>query len=139
MDPCYVFFVPLLPLPSAPKIRSVIMSRGIPRTFAVQPISRFTGSSPGYTRPTEVTSYSYDEHRRLHHDDRALAYYHAARAGEADLNQGYPDRYTKRDDGVDERLDGLCEAIQRARRRERAGSRSKGGLSADVVGWGHRG
>ncbi|RKP14123.1 RAI1 like PD-XK nuclease-domain-containing protein [Piptocephalis cylindrospora] len=109
------------------------MSRALPRTFMVQPLSRFSGPLPGYTRPAEVASYSHDKHRQLHHDDRALAYYHAARVGETDLNTGYPDRYIKRDDGVDERLDGLCEAIQQAKQRKLQEHGTDERLLADVV------
>lgn len=63
----------------------------------------------GIQRPSQIASFSYDEHRRQHHDDRSQRFYHAP-PHRADLNRGF-EALVERDASVDEHLDGLLAAL----------------------------
>lgn len=80
---------------------------------------------PAYRRPVLVTTYSHLPDRTLVPGDASMAYFRpgGAKVG-ADLAYGF-DRRTERDEGLEEHLDGLCDALQRA-----GGERTRG-----VVSW----
>lgn len=63
----------------------------------------------GIQRPTQIASFSYDEQRALHHDDRSQRFYHAP-PQHADLNRGF-ERLVERDDEVNEHLDSLLATL----------------------------
>lgn len=80
-----------------------------PSCFPIHPLHPFTGPCPSLHRPTELTTFSYDIHRRLHHDTSSRRWYWPARLG-AHLSQGF-NKFVKHDDSVDEHLDGLLAAL----------------------------
>jgi hypothetical protein len=43
--------------------------------FSIHPFNRFNKKSVEYKQPVEITSFSYDENRQLHMDDRELVSY----------------------------------------------------------------
>lgn len=47
-----------------------------------------TRPPPAFAQPQRITSFSYDEQRGLHFDDRARKYFHHPPMG-ADLNRGF--------------------------------------------------
>ncbi|ORY86848.1 RAI1 like PD-XK nuclease-domain-containing protein [Protomyces lactucae-debilis] len=69
--------------------------------FAVPSLSR---------QPVELTSFSYDHERRLHHDDRSLAYYQPASNLPASLSTGF-EQLVSRDESIDEHIDGLLSGL----------------------------
>lgn len=78
-------------------------------TFPVGQPDRHAGPSLS-RQPVEVCHFSYDDKRRIHHDDRSLAYFWPA-PERADLAAGFNNRYVRRDESIDEHLDGLLAAI----------------------------
>ncbi|CAJ0752533.1 12618_t:CDS:1, partial [Entrophospora sp. SA101] len=40
--------------------------------FPISPLTRFSGQCVTYKLPIEITCFSYDGERKLHHDDREL-------------------------------------------------------------------
>lgn len=63
----------------------------------------------GIQKPTQITTFSYDERRTLHHDDRSRRYYHPPPRN-ADLNYGF-ERLVERDESIDEHLDSLLNSL----------------------------
>jgi RAT1-interacting protein len=63
----------------------------------------------GIQKPVQVTSFSYDEKRRLFHDDRSKKYYHLPPKN-ANLNRGYETKI-ERDESINEHLDSLLDAL----------------------------
>lgn len=53
-----------------------------------------TRPPPAFAQPQRITSFSYDEQRGLHFDDRARKYFHLPPQG-ADLNRGYEELITR--------------------------------------------
>ncbi|KAK9318041.1 RAI1 like PD-XK nuclease-domain-containing protein [Lipomyces starkeyi] len=75
------------------------------------PISSARIRGPAMRQPREVTSFSYDNNRSLHFDDSSLSYFYLLQddvtaSGGIDLSAGY-NVFKKRDDTIDEHLDGL--------------------------------
>lgn len=60
--------------------------------------------APSFQKPLEIASFSYDEQRRLFHDDRSLTEYHEPfpkdRNGVIDLNRGIEDWVTRDEEVV---------------------------------------
>ncbi|PWN37081.1 RAI1-domain-containing protein, partial [Meira miltonrushii] len=77
--------------------------------------------------PVQITSFSYDEKRKLFHDDRSRKYYHPPPPN-ADLNRGYETRI-ERDDNVNEHLNSLLEALMQG---EEVEGHQK---QADLITW----
>ncbi|KAF8463121.1 RAI1 like PD-XK nuclease-domain-containing protein [Kalaharituber pfeilii] len=95
--------------------------------FQIFPLSSFGGTSAAIKRPQEITSFSFDEHHRIRHDDSSLRWYWPPAMG-SDLSKGF-DTFVKHDDSIDEHLDGLLAAIQK--HEERTGER----VVADFITW----
>ncbi|BFZ57341.1 decapping endonuclease targeting mRNA [Savitreella phatthalungensis] len=99
-------------------------------SFPVQPLDRYTKASL-FRKPVELCSFSYDDQRLLHHDDRSLSFFWPADK-DADLSVGYTDRYIRRDESVVEHLDGLLAAIVRYEEEHPEDRRTR---DVDVVCW----
>ena len=63
----------------------------------------------GIQKPVQITSFSYDENRKLYQDDRSRKYYHPPPQN-ANLNRGYETRI-ERDENDNEHLNSLLEAL----------------------------
>ncbi|KAK9244269.1 RAI1 like PD-XK nuclease-domain-containing protein [Lipomyces tetrasporus] len=97
------------------------------------PISSARIRGPAMRQPREVTSFSYDESRNLHFDDSSLSYFYLLQddvtaSGGIDLSAGYS-VFNKRDDTVDEHLDGLLLALVDLEKR--TGKKTTG----DIITW----
>lgn len=82
--------------------------------IGLHPVSHYAQSSSGsapFQQPVAIASFSYDESRTLHHDDRSRRYYHAP-PPRADLNRGFEKRI-ERDESVNEHLDSLLLSLMR--------------------------
>jgi RAT1-interacting protein len=107
-------------------------------SIAVEPISQFQGASAVIRQPIEITCFSYDKQRNLHHDRSSMVpldhpkdadsekYYYPAKLNE-ELEKGF-EKFNKFDDH-DEHLDSLLASIQRYE--ESQGKETK----VDVVTW----
>ncbi|SNX85379.1 related to Protein RAI1 [Melanopsichium pennsylvanicum] len=114
--------------------------------------SPFT-TSPPFQQPAPICSFSFDEHRKQHQDDRSKRFYtrpppynnphpHLTRAQPvfgADLNYGL-ERFTQRDDSLPEHLDALVAALQHRTENATGSEAEKDELDrerrrADVVTW----
>ena len=120
-------------------------------TFTIQPVGRFQGTSSSIRRPREFTCFSYDdEHNLLPGSTESLRYYYPpvfAVPGQqshdrplVNLSTGF-ESFNKRDDGVDEHLDGLLISLQAHEEallvhvREGEGKVEDVRVKADVVTW----
>lgn len=93
----------------------------------IEPISRFAKQSLS-RQPVEITSFSYDANRQLHHDNRSLSYYWPAEIG-VNLSDGL-NRVISRDEGVNEHIDAILEALM-AYERDHGCQKTK----VDIVTW----
>lgn len=81
-------------------------------------------------QPEQITTFSYDGSRTLHHDDRSKMHYHVPPPG-ADLDRGWKEGdYVSKDDSRNEHLDSLVYALMRL---GEEGDRTR--RRADVVTW----
>ncbi|KAJ3091022.1 decapping endonuclease targeting mRNA [Quaeritorhiza haematococci] len=91
--------------------------------FPVESLTRFQKRCASYQQPTEVGYFSYDEHRKLHlFSDKELKYYYQPEPN-ANLNEGYPQLFTKRDDSIPEHLDSLLECLTAVNQRAEQGGK----------------
>lgn len=95
--------------------------------FAIQPVSRFAGSSAAIRRPKEIAYFSYDDDHVFHLDERSLRYYYPPNLG-VDLSKGF-DTFQQLDDTADDHLDGLLKTIIDLE--QRTGTK----CTAEVVTW----
>ncbi|KAF2720582.1 putative Dhp1-interacting protein Din1 [Polychaeton citri CBS 116435] len=91
-------------------------------SFPIQPISRFHGVKTSIKRPFEIAHYSVDRNRQVHvYSDEQLRFYYPPFFPELskdvqtphqrpDLSTGF-DKFIKRDESVDEHLDGLLDTL----------------------------
>lgn len=77
--------------------------------FPIEPIKRFAKQS-GTRQPVELTSFSFDANRQLHHDDSSLTYYWPISTPGASLSGGF-DRLISRDESVNEHIDALLSSL----------------------------
>ncbi|EPQ27374.1 uncharacterized protein PFL1_04913 [Pseudozyma flocculosa PF-1] len=96
----------------------------LPHPLSTSSRSPFT-AFPAFQQPQRICTFSYDQDRNLHHDDRCKRYYRgpplpAASNGSrhpasgprgADLNYGF-ERFKQRDESVNEHLDGLLDSLR---------------------------
>lgn len=67
--------------------------------FRVQSPAEYTKQAAvGIQQPLQIMSFSYDDLRKLHHDDRSQRFYHDPPA-KADLNRGF-ENFVERDEKV---------------------------------------
>ncbi|KAK9240766.1 RAI1 like PD-XK nuclease-domain-containing protein [Lipomyces kononenkoae] len=97
------------------------------------PISSARIRGPAMRQPREITSFSYDDNRRLHFDDSSLSYFYLLQddvtaSGGIDLSAGY-NVFQKRDDTIDEHLDGLLLTLVHLERT--TGKKTTG----DIITW----
>lgn len=64
-----------------------------------------------FQQPVQITSFSYDESRNLHHDDRSRKFYHPP-PPRADLNRGF-EELIERNESINEHLDSLLISLLR--------------------------
>ncbi|CAO1636319.1 unnamed protein product [Sympodiomycopsis kandeliae] len=64
---------------------------------------------PAFAQPQRIASFSYDQDRKLHFDDRSRKYFHKPPLG-LDLNRGY-EHLVSRDESKNEHLDSLLFAL----------------------------
>ena len=76
--------------------------------FPIEPLARFAKASLS-RQPVELTSFSFDDKRQLHHDDRSLAYYWPV-IGIGDLSAGF-DSVISRDESINEHIDAILSAL----------------------------
>ncbi|KAJ1884747.1 decapping endonuclease targeting mRNA [Kickxella alabastrina] len=80
--------------------------------FSVHPLSKYRLAFPTFAEPKELTSFSYDDQRTQHMDNRSLKYYHPpSLSPPPSLFQG-KHRQIKRDSTVNEHIHGLLNALQ---------------------------
>ncbi|PWW80342.1 RAI1-domain-containing protein [Tuber magnatum] len=96
-------------------------------TFSITPLTQFSNTNSQIRRPQQITHFSYDDHRRLHHDQSSLKSYYAPPLG-SDLSSGF-ESFRKHDSSIDEHLDGLLLAIVELERR--SGKK----VAADIITW----
>jgi RAT1-interacting protein len=84
-----------------------------------------------YQQPTQIASFSFDEERRLHHDDRSRRFYHPPPRN-VNLNHRFEQRID-RDDSVDEHLDGLLASLINLGSKDVDQDRHR--AQADVITW----
>jgi RAT1-interacting protein len=75
--------------------------------FQIEPLERF--ESAAIRRPREIAHFSYDEDHKFRLDGSSLRYYYPPLLP-ADLSKGF-DTFKELDDGNDDHLDGLLEAL----------------------------
>ncbi|KAK5107091.1 hypothetical protein LTR62_001875 [Meristemomyces frigidus] len=108
-------------------------------TFDFSRLDQFAGSSTSIRRPREFAYFSYDEDHILNPlSTESLAYYYpsfvdapGAQVDRPDLSTGF-DTFRKRDDSVDEHLDGLLETLQAHEERMLAKVEAGDGVLSDV-------
>lgn len=95
--------------------------------------ARWTAQRPPQLlqQPEQITSFSYDERRQLHHDDRSRTHFHYPPPG-VDLNRGF-DSYVRRDETKDEHLDSLLWSLMDLADRYPEADRAR--QRADVITW----
>ena len=88
-------------------------------TFNFSRLDQFAGSSTSIKRPREFASFSYDDDHVLKPlSTESLSYYYPPTFGAPGTSHARPDLSTgfetfrKRDDSVDEHLDGLLDTLQ---------------------------
>jgi RAT1-interacting protein len=81
--------------------------------LSLQPAAQYTKNQvkAPFQLPVQIASFSYDESRGLHHDDRSRKYYHPP-PPRADLNRGF-EALVSRDESVKEHLDSLLISLMR--------------------------
>ncbi|PWN22559.1 RAI1-domain-containing protein, partial [Microstroma glucosiphilum] len=84
-------------------------------------------------RPEQITSFSYDEERRLFHDDRSLKYFHAPPM-KVDLGRGM-ENLRERDPTRNEHLDSLLYSLMHLAASTPDGSSDFPRRRADVITW----
>lgn len=77
--------------------------------FPIEPINRFERQS-GTRQPVELTSFSFDAHRQLHHDDSSIAYYWPITERNISLSTGF-DSLISRDESINEHIDALLSSL----------------------------
>jgi len=82
-------------------------------------------------QPEQIASFSYDENRRLYHDDRAKKFFKLPPAA-ANLNHGY-DQYVQRDESKNEHLDSLLFALMKTGEKGSAADMVR--RRADIITW----
>lgn len=97
-------------------------------SFPIDPIERFSKQS-GTRQPVELTSFSFDHQRVLHHDDSSLCYYWPISRAGVSLS-GEFEKLISRDDNIDEHIDALLASLVRF---ENAHGTSR--TDVDVVSW----
>lgn len=115
--------------PSSPIKQAKVKSEEL--RIALRPAEYYAQNiaSAPFQQPTRITSFSYDESRLLHHDDRSRRFYHAP-PHRADLNRGF-EELVERDDKVNEHLDSLLIALVRLSSKGRDEERRK----ANLITW----
>ncbi|RPB05771.1 RAI1-domain-containing protein [Choiromyces venosus 120613-1] len=103
------------------------MSTARNHTFSILPLTQFANKNSQIRRPQEITHFSYDTHRRLHHDQSSLKSYYEPKLG-SDLSRGF-ESFQKHDSSIDEHLDGLLEAIVELEKR--SGKK----VVTDIITW----
>ncbi|CAG8477170.1 17635_t:CDS:2 [Acaulospora colombiana] len=84
-------------------------------TFPIHPIGRFNGACASYKQPVEIMSFSYDDERNLHMDDRELKYYYPPDLNNCDLSHGY-ETYVQRENSGPEPIHSLLDALAHAKK-----------------------
>ncbi|KAJ1985251.1 decapping endonuclease targeting mRNA [Dimargaris cristalligena] len=79
----------------------------------LEPPQRYQGRCPAFRQPTEIMSFSLDDNRDMHFDDRALNCYYPADMG-TDLTKRY-ETFKARDMSINEHLDHLLAGLVHAR------------------------
>lgn len=77
--------------------------------FPIEPIARFAKQSTA-RQPVELTSFSFDHNRVLHHDDTSLAYYWPISRPGVSLSTGF-DSLVSRDESINEHIDALLASL----------------------------
>jgi RAT1-interacting protein len=105
------------PPPNSQRVNTNTSSRA---TFPIEPLSQYAGACAVIKQPMELTYFSYDKERQLHHDASSMVpvpmnsltwkYYYPPRIPE-DLESGF-DEFIKFDE-IDEHLDSLLASLQR--------------------------
>jgi RAT1-interacting protein len=100
-------------------------------TLPIKAASQYTTNRQPtlFQQPVQITSFSYDEARRLHHDDRSRSYYHPP-PPRADLNRGF-EELIERDETVNEHLDSLLISLMKLSEKGNADQLQK----ANLVTW----
>ena len=89
------------------------------KSFSIEPLSQFGGASVVIKQPVEITCFSYDKQRNLHHDTSSMVstrfafliqkYYYPPKLNE-ELEKGF-EEFVKFDE-IDEHLDSLLASLQ---------------------------
>lgn len=77
--------------------------------FTIDPVQRFERQS-GTRQPVELTSFSFDADRGLHHDDSSLAYYWPITEKNIGLSTGF-ESLVSRDESINEHIDALLSSL----------------------------
>jgi RAT1-interacting protein len=107
------------------------------KSFSIEPLNQFDGACALVKQPVEITCFSYDKQRNLHHDtssmvwsnsglSKAQKYYYPPKLNE-DLENGF-DKFVKFDE-IDEHLDSLLASLQRYE--ETSGKP----INVDIITW----
>lgn len=98
---------------------------------AVQAAGHYALGRPAapFQQPVPIASFSYDESRTLHHDNRSRRFYHPP-PPRADLNRGF-EEVVERDESVNEHLDSLLLSLMRL---EKAG-KDEHRRRANLITW----
>ncbi|CAG8777930.1 19989_t:CDS:2 [Cetraspora pellucida] len=98
--------------------------------FSIHPLARFNGPCSTYKQPVEIMSFSYDNERNLHMDDRELKYYYPPDLKNCDLSHGY-ETFVQREQSGPEPIHSLLDALAHTQKR----SADKNLVQTDLVSW----
>ncbi|CAG8590783.1 16336_t:CDS:2 [Racocetra persica] len=100
------------------------------KQFSIHPLARFNGPCTTYKQPVEIMSFSYDNERNLHMDDRELKYYYPPDLKDCDLSHGY-ETFVQREQSGPEPIHSLLDSLAHAQKQ----SADKNLIQTDLVGY----
>ncbi|CAI2173061.1 999_t:CDS:10, partial [Funneliformis geosporum] len=99
--------------------------------FPIYPLKRFNTTCVEFKQPVEITSFSYDENRQLHMDDRELRYYYPPNLEkDFNLSAGY-ENFIQRENQGAEPIHSLLDALIHLKRT----SANEDVIKADIISW----
>ncbi|CAG8584250.1 6308_t:CDS:2 [Funneliformis mosseae] len=99
--------------------------------FPIYPLKRFNTNCVEFKQPVEITSFSHDETRQLHMDDRELRYYYPPNLEkDFNLSAGY-ENFIQRENSGPEPIHSLLDALNHLKRT----SANKDVIKADIISW----
>ncbi|RIB30430.1 RAI1 like PD-XK nuclease-domain-containing protein [Gigaspora rosea] len=112
-----------------PQKRTKTDTQGL-NQFSIHPLARFNGPCSTYKQPVEIMSFSYDNERNLHMDDRELKYYYPPDLKDCNLSHGY-ETFVQREQCGPEPIHSLLDSLAYAQK----SSTDKNLIKTDLVSW----